>query len=151
MQPDWSYTFAAAKGPKGLTILARPYFDRVVSTLAEGEECVLTLSAKVEKRTNAQNRMLWGTTYDQLLMGIGHAEGLSVHDLKPNAKAKDYLHEGLCLEYAGTVTDPVTKRDVRKFRTSQATKAEFSAFVEWLAEYASKEYGVVVILPGEAA
>ena len=151
MPPEWSYTFGAVKAVNGVVITGRAYFDRVVSTLAEGEECVLTLSAKVEKRTNAQNRMLWGTTYDQLLMGIGHAEGLSVHDLKPNAQAKEYLHEGLCLEYAGTVTDPVTKRDVRKFRTSQATKAEFSAFVEWLAEYASKAYGVVVILPGEAA
>lgn len=148
----WLYTFAAFKNPAGdLEFAAKDYLRRVLSTLAVGEEFVVTLKEFEDKRTSRQNRMLWGTIYDQLLIGIGHSEGLSVHDLKPGALAKAYLHEGLCLEYAGTVTDPVTKRDVRKFRTSEATKAEFTAYVEWLAEYAAKRYGVVVELPGEAA
>lgn len=148
----WSYTFSVCKDERGeLRFLAADYLRRVLSTLAVGEEFVVTMKEFEDKRSNAANRMLWGTIYDQLLTGIGQSEGLSVHDLKPGALAKSYLHEGLCLEYAGTVTDPVTKRDVRKFRTSEATKAEFTAFVEWLAEYAASRYGVVVELPGEAA
>lgn len=145
---DIKYTFAATKGRDGLVIQARPYFDRVVSTLGDGERFVLTLESFKEKRSNAQNRMAWGTLYDQLLYGIADAAGYDRHE---RAEAKELIHEGLAQKFGGTVTDKVTGQQVRKFRTSKATKQEFTDYVEWVCRFAAQEYGVVVVLPGEAA
>jgi hypothetical protein len=145
----WTYTFSASRTPQGLLIAARPYFDRVVAaSLGMGEVCDLTISEHVEKRSNAQNRMAWGTVYDQLLEGIGDAAGYDRHE---RAAAKDLIHEGLTAKYQGTVTDKVTGQEVRKFRTSKASKQEFSDYIEWVARFAATEYGVVIVLPGEAA
>lgn len=149
MRHDWSYTFIAAKDDKaGLMIQGRPYFDRVVSTLAAGELVVMKLEPWVEKRTNAQNRGMWGVTYDSLIAGLVTAGHYEPHE---RAQMKALIHEGLCAQYQGYVMCPVTKQQVRKFRTSKATKQEFSDFIEWVARFAAKEYGVVVELPGEAA
>lgn len=60
-------TFAAVKGPKGLTILARPFFDRFVSTLPYGVEGSLTWEPRTDKRTNRQNRTLWGVCYESIV------------------------------------------------------------------------------------
>lgn len=148
MRDRWSYSFTASRQPDGLVIAGRAYFDRVVSAqLAMGEVCDFTLSEHVEKRTSAQNRMIWGTVYDQLVDGLGDEVGYDRHD----KAGKEKLHEGLCLKYGGTVKDPVTGLDVRKFHTSAASKEEFTAYVEWVARFAAEEYGVVIVLPGEAA
>lgn len=144
MKQDWTYTFAFAKGPQGLNILGRAYFDRVVSSLPDGQEGVMTIAPKKEKRTNAQNRMIWGTVYDQLITALADELGYE----KPE---KEYLHEALCRLYGGTVEDKATGLTVRKFRTSKATKQEFTDYVEWLARWAAKEHGVNIVLPGEAA
>lgn len=144
----WSYTFAPAKTEQGLSFgHARPFFDRVVSAMALGEVCDLTISEHEEKRTLAQNRMLWGTVYDQLLDGIGDAVGYDKHD----KAGKEQMHEGLLCLYGGTVIEPITKREVAKVRSSKMTVAEFTAYVEWIARYAAQEHGVVIALPGEAA
>lgn len=141
---DWSYTFSAAKGPSGLVIQARPYFDRVVSSLADGEVVVMSLAPYKEKRSNAQNRAMWGTVYSSLLDGLAAEIGYEKHE-------KDYLHEALTGLYGGTDTDKATGQTVRKFRTSKATKQEFSDYIEWVARWAAQEHGVIVALPGEAA
>ena len=148
MSAGWTYTFAATKNAKNQpVILARPYFDRVLSTLAVGEEFDLTISEHLDKRTNKQNRLMWGTVYDQLLAGLAADQ----YDSHERAEAKALIHEGLCGRYQGFVQDKVTGVDVRKFRSSKATKAEFTAFVEWAAKYAAETLGVVIVLPGESA
>lgn len=145
---DWSYTFSAAKGPKGLEIQGRAYFNRVVSTLADGELVVVTLAPFKEKRSNKANRALWGPVYDSILLQLADAVGYDRHE---RASAKELIHEGLCGKYGGYETCPVTKREIRKFRTSKATKQQFSDYLEWLARFCAEEYGIVVELPGEAA
>lgn len=144
----WTYTFGAVPGPDGLVITGRALFDRVVSSLPIGEPIDFTLSQRVEKRTNAQNRMMWSTVYDQLLLGLADAAGYDRHE---RAAAKELLHEGLCAKYGGMETCKLTGQQVRKFRTSKATKQQFTDFVEWVARFAATEYGVVIVLPGEAA
>jgi len=145
----WSHTFTAVKGKAGLSFGdARPFFDRVVSSVPDGVRVVVTLAEYQDKRTTAQNRALWGTVYDSLLLGIADAAGYDRHE---RGLAKELIHEGLCAKYGGTVTDKVTGQQVRKFRSSKATKQEFSDFIEWVARFAAEEYGVVVALPGEAA
>lgn len=144
---DWAYTFTAAKDAKaGLMIQGRPYFDRVVSTLAAGELVVMELKPWVEKRTNKQNRGMWGITYDSLLDGLVR-EGSYRADER--ARMKVLIHEGLCARYKGYETCPVTKQEVRKFRTSKANKQEFSDYIKFVAQYAAEEHGVVIALPGE--
>jgi hypothetical protein len=144
----WTYTFAATKNAKNQpVILARPYFDRVLSTIAVGEEFNLTIAEHKEKRSNAQNRMMWSTVYDQILAGLAADQ----YDAHERTAAKDLIHEGLCAKYQGYTTDAVTGLQVRKFRTSKATKQEFTDYIEWVARFAAQECGIVVVLPGEAA
>lgn len=120
-------------------------FDRAISILGDGEEVIVTVSKKADKRSLQANRALWGPTYDQLIDGIADEVGYDRHD----RDGKEKLHEALCIKYGGTVTDPITGIDVRKFRTSQATKQQFSDYLEWVARYAATEHGIVITLPGE--
>ena len=60
------------------------------------------------------------------------------------------LHEGLCRRYGGTVIDPISKQEVRKFRTSKATVKEMNDYLEWIPRFMAEEYGAVIVLPGEA-
>jgi hypothetical protein len=144
----WTYTFSATKDDKGqLVILAQGYFNRALSSVAAGEVFDLTIAEHQEKRSSKANRMLWGTFYDQLLAGLAADQ----YDSHERADAKELIHEGLTALYQGYVTDEVTGVQVRKFRSSKATKAEFTAFVEWAAKYAAETFGIVVTLPGEAA
>jgi|ERR1051326_430806 hypothetical protein len=141
----WAYTFSAVKTATGLAFKARSYFDRVVSTLGDGEEVIVTLTKPQEKRTNAQNRLAWGATYDQLIEALADEVGYDRHD----KDGKEKLHEALCIKYGGTVKDPLTGLAVRKFRTSKATKQQFTDYVEWICRFAAQEHGVVITLPGE--
>jgi hypothetical protein len=142
---EWSYEFAAVKAPQGLMFTSRAFFDRAISTLGDGEEVIVTVAKKQDKRTSAQNRLAWGTTYAQILEGLADEVGYDRHDID----GKEKLHEGLCMKYGGTEKDPVTGHDVRKFRSSKATKQQFTEYIEWVCRFAAQEYGVVVTLPGE--
>lgn len=142
------HKFAAVKGPQGLTIQGRTFFDRTVATIPDGTELVMTLEPRKDKRNNKQNRMMWGIVYDQLVEVILSADGYR-RDEWP--KVKPLMHEGLCAKYQGYVECPITKQQVRKFRSSEASKAEFSAYIEWLAQMVAEDYGVAIQLPGEAA
>lgn len=141
----WRYDFAAVKGPKGLTFTNREAFRLVMSTLGDGEEVIVTVAKKQDKRSLAQNRALWGPIYDSLLDGIAESVGYDKHD----KAGKEHMHEGLLMLFAGTVVDPVTKREVAKERSSTMTSQRFSEFMEWIARYAADEHGVVITLPGE--
>lgn len=143
----WSYTFSACKNPSGdLEFAAKEYLRRVMSTLAIGEAFVVTLQEFQDKRSNRQNRMLWGVVYNSLLVGLADAVGYDKHD----TLGKDQLHQGLLCLYGGTVIEPATKREVAKVRSSKMTKREFSDYVEWIARWAAQEHGVIVELPGES-
>ena len=141
----WSYEFRAVKSNKGLVFSSRPYFDRTISTLGDGEEVIVTVAKPVDKRSLAMNRALWGPIYTDLINGIAESAGYDKHD----AIGKEQMHEGLLMLFSGTVTDPVTKREVAKERSSSMTVARFSEFMEWICRYAADEHGVVVTLPGE--
>ncbi len=145
MAADWRYEFSAVKSDKGLVFASRPYFDRVVSTLGDGEEVVVTVAKPQNKRSIQANRALWGPMYDSLMDGIAAEVGIDRGD----KKAKELMHEGLLERFAGTVLEPVTKREVAKERSSSMTVARFSEFMEFVARFAADEYGVVVALPGE--
>jgi hypothetical protein len=142
----WLHTFVAVKTKGGLSFgAARPFFDRVVSSLGDETEVVVTLAEKQDKRTSAQNRLIWGTVYSQILEGIGESVGYDRHD----KAGKEQLHLGLLMLYSGTIVEPLTKREVPKVRSSKMTKAEFSDYVEWVARWAAQEHGVAIALPGE--
>ena len=145
----WTYTFAATKNAKNEpVILARPYFNRVLSTIAVGEEFDLTIAEHQEKRTGRQLRGLWGPVYSSIIEFLLTEQGYR-RDEWP--RMKELIHEGLCGQYQGFVTCPITKKEVRKFRLSSATKQETSDYMSWLAQYMAEEHGFVVQMPGEAA
>lgn len=141
----WSYEFSAVKASSGLVFTSRPYFDRAISTLGDGEEVVVTVAKKQDRRSLAANRALWGPIYSQLIDGIAEQVGYDKHD----KSGKEQLHEGPLMLFGGTVVDPITKREVAKERSSQMTVARFSEFMEWIARWAATEHGVVVVMPGE--
>lgn len=141
----WSYEFAAVKGPDGLVFMSPMFLKRALSTLGDGEPLTVTVAKRVDKRSLAQNRMLWGPVYDQVIAGLAEQVGYDKHD----QLGKEQMHEGLLMLFGGTVIDPVTKREVAKERSSTMTTQRFSEFVEWISRYAAEEHGVVVVLPGE--
>ncbi len=141
----WRFEFSAIKAKHGLMFASRTYFNRVISTLGDGEAVTVIVEKPQDTRSLAQNRALFGPVYDQLIDGLADEVGYDRHD----KDGKDKLHEGLCIKYGGTVKDPITGLDVRKFRTSKATVSEFGAYLEWVARFAAQEHGVIVTLPGE--
>ena len=146
MKDDFRYEVGAVKGPKGLTIPGRAYFDRIVSSLPDGQACVLTLTPKKDKRSGKQNRALFGPIYDSVLEFLMSDQGYR-RDEWP--KMKLLLHEGICGLYKGYDVCPITKKEIRKFRTSKATKAEMAEFMSWIAQYMAEEHGFVVQMPGD--
>ncbi len=142
------YTFTAVKAEGGLVIQGRPFFNRVVSTLGVGELFTFTLKPFKKKRSGKANRLMWGTVYDQALDVVLSQDG---YRLDQWPKLKRLIHEGLCAKYQGYVLCPVTKTQVRKFRSSEATAQEFSDYVSWIAQFLAEEYGYALQLPGDGA
>lgn len=142
---DWRYEFAAVKSKDGLVFTSRPYFDRAISTLGDGEEVIVTVAKRQDKRSVQANRALWGPLYDSLINGIAQQGGIDAGDMQ----SKDLIHEGLLQRFGGTMIEPVTKQEVAKERSSSMTVARFSEFMEFVARFAAEEYGVVINLPGE--
>ncbi len=145
MASDWRYEFAAVKADGQLLIKSQGYYDRVLSTVGDGEPLILTLSKPVDRRSGQMNRALWGPIYDQIIAGLCENEGIELGD----RTAKELMHEGLLQRFSGTVIDPVTKCEVAKERSSTMTIKRFGEFMEWIASYAAQEHGIVVTLPGE--
>lgn len=138
-------SFTVAKGPKGIALTMRPYFDRYVASLPDGWLGTLTLEAHKETRTGRQNRALWGVVYESLVSQIADEVGYDKHD----ASGKEQMHEGLLMLYGGVKICPITKREVAAKRSSKMTVAEFADYIEWIARWAATEYGIVVELPSD--
>lgn len=143
-RPD-AMSFAVAKGPKGINVLYRAYFDRFVLSLPDGWVGKLTLEEHRDKRTGKQNRTLWGVVYESLVRQIAEEVGYDKHD----KAGKEQLHEGLLMLYGGVKVCPITKREVAAKRSSKMTVAEFADYIEWIARWAATEYGIVVELPSD--
>ena len=143
---DFRYEVAAVKAPTGLVIPGRRYFDRIVDSLPDGQECTLTLEPKKDKKTRKQLGGLFGPMYSSIIEFLLTDQGYR-RDEWP--KRKELIHEGLCAEYQGFVTCPITKKDVRKFRLSSATKQETSDYMNWLGQYMAEEHHFVVQMPGD--
>lgn len=145
----WTYTFSATKDHTGqLVIISQGYFNRALSAVQPGEVFDLTIAEHQEKRTGRQLRGLWGPVYTSIVEFLLTEQGYR-RDEWP--RMKELIHEGLCGQYQGFVTCPITKKDVRKFRLSTATKQETTEFMSWVAQYMAEEHGFVVQMPGEAA
>ena len=146
MTTGWRHTFSASRGPQGVEFSSPAFVDRVVSSLALGEVFVVTFEEYQEKRSGRANRFLWGPVYNEVMEVILSKEGYR-RDEWPQMKL--LMHEGLCAKYQGYVTCPVTKMQVRKFRSSKANQREFSDYITWLAQMVAEDYGVAITLPGE--
>lgn len=145
----WTYTFSATKDHTGqLVIISQGYFNRALSAVQPGEVFDLTIAEHQEKRTGRQLRGLWGPVYTSIVEFLLTEQGYR-RDEWP--RMKELIHEGLCGQYQGFVTCPITKKEVRKFRLSTATKQETTEFMSWVAQYMAEEHGFVVQMPGEAA
>ena len=142
---DFSQAFSAAKGPKGLVIQARPFFDRYLQSLPDGQLLVLTVEPRKDKRTGKQNRTLWGVVYESLVQQVAEEVGYDKHD----KAGKEQLHEGLLMLFGGVKKCPITGREVAAKRSSKMTVAEFADYIEWIARWAATEYGIVVELPSD--
>lgn len=142
---SWRYEFLTTKAAHGLVFASRSYYERVVSTIGDGEPVIVTLSKPQDKRSLQQNKALWGPIYDQLIDGICRNQGIALGD----RKSKELMHEGLLQAFGGTVIDPVTKREVTKERSSDMTVERFGEFMEFIAVYAAQEHNVIITLPGE--
>lgn len=140
-----SIEFAVAKGPKGIGFAVRPFFDRWWQSLPDGWQGKATFEVRKDKRTNKQNRTLWGVVYESLVQQISEEVGYDRHD----KAGKEQLHEGLLMLYGGVKKCPITKRDVAAKRSSKMTVAEFADYIEWIARWAATEYGIVVELPSD--
>jgi hypothetical protein len=157
----WFHEFSAVKDADGLVVQGRDFYERAIAELGDGEQVVLTLSKPSEKRSSRQNRFLWGPLYDELIQGLKNKRDIDRYDAIGAAMAddqgidagdvpsKEQMHEGLLQLFAGTVIDPLTKREVAKERSSTMSTARFTEFVEFIARYAATEHQIVVTLPGE--
>ncbi len=157
----WHYEFAAVKSRKGLKLKSKAFYDRVISTLPEGEEVVITVAKPTNKRSVQQNRFLWGPLYNDLIAGLKNKRDIERYEAIGAAMAddqgidagdvpsKEHMHEGLLQLFSGTVKDALTGREVARERSSTMSVARFAEFVEFIARYAATEHQIVVTLPGE--
>jgi hypothetical protein len=126
----------------GLLVLDRPKdYARYVRQFS-GKYVELVCRRRGQKRTNPQNRWLWGYAYPTILKEWGYERS----EIKG---ASEELHEkyvGLCF---GTHWDDRMKKDVRNVRTSQLSTVQFSEYMEWLPRHVAQAEGIVLMLPNE--
>lgn len=128
--------------PGGLLVLQRPKdYARYCASLA-GKYVEVICRVERRKRTNPQNRWLWGYAYEEILKVYGY-------EPEERKAAKQDLHEKLVGIWGGTHYDPRLRTTVRNVRTSKMTTAQFSDYMEWLPRYVAKEEGIVLMLPNE--
>lgn len=128
--------------PGGLLVLDRPKdYARYVRGFA-GKHVEVLLRRRGFKRTDKQNRWLWGYAYETIVAEWGYER----HERK---KAKEDLHEkyvGLCF---GTHYDERLKMHVRNVRTRDLSTVQFSEYMEWLPRHVAQEERIVLMLPNE--
>lgn len=129
----------------GLLVHHRPAdYARHVRSLA-GKFVEVICRPERRKRSNQQNRWVWGYAYEQILAAWGYAPD------ERKAATKEDLHEKLVGECFGTHWDDRLKCQVRNVRTSKLSTAEFSQYMEWLPRYAAQEptLRIVLMMPNE--
>lgn len=130
--------------PGGLLVLHKPVdYKRHCASLA-GKYVEVICRVERRKRSNPQNRWVWGYAYEEILKAWGYAPD-------ERKAAKHDLHEklvGLCW---GTHWDERLKVDVRNVRTSKLNTTQFSEYMEWLPRYVAQEptLGFALMLPNE--
>ena len=104
-----------------------------------GRKVEIVLRLRTSKRSDAQNRWIWGIAYP--LLGEHWGYERSEHE---------QMHYGLLAQCFGTKVDSRFGVRVPKVVSSRklSTK-EFSEYMEWLVRYAAVEEGIRIPLPNE--
>jgi hypothetical protein len=93
------------------------------------------------QRSNKQNAWLHGPALDTLIAAIGDDLGYEKSEAK-------LVLLGECFGYH---YNALAKRDVPiKSHTSELSTKEFSAFMEWLVDWAGSQRGIYIPLPDDA-
>lgn len=71
-------------GVKSLKIEHEPYFRTEINKFKEGEKLSVSVTSKKPKRSEAQNRYLWGVYYPEIAQETGH----SIEEIHEWAKGK---------------------------------------------------------------
>lgn len=127
--------------PGGLLVLDKSRdYARFVRSFA-GKYVELTLRKRRTKRSNAQNRWLFGVAYEVILEHCGY----DVHERREMKLAFHYEMVKRCF---GARHDDRLNVDVPNARSSQLSTAQFSEYMEWLVRQWA-EVGCVIPLPNE--
>lgn len=104
-----------------------------------GRKVEIVLRLRTSKRSDAQNRWIWGIAYPLLGQHWGYER-----------TEHEQMHYGLLAQCFGTKVD--TRFGVRVPKVVSSSKlstVEFSEYMEWLVRYAAVEEGIRIPLPNE--
>lgn len=121
-----------------LTLEAPSAYQSWLRGLA-GHEVEVVVRARQKRRTNPQNRWLWGVA----LRLLGEHLGYDEHE-------REELHYALLEKCFGRHWDERLQAAVLTVRSSRLSTRDFAAYMEWLVRYAASEFDVLIPLPGEA-
>jgi hypothetical protein len=107
-----------------------------------GRAVEVVVRLRKSKRSNEQNRWLWGVALELLVEDFGY-------ERNERKKAKEDLHYRLVEVCFGMHWDAKLSMNVPNVRSSHLNTKEFSEYMEWLVRYAAEHYGVVIPLPNE--
>lgn len=107
-----------------------------------GQMVSFVVTPKGAKRTNAQNRLLWGALYPQVLERMLLAGGAEPDEARDEV-VQEQAHYGLLMAHFGAVVDPVSRMQVPKKTSSQLNTVEFKEHVDYIIRKAA-ELGIVV-------
>jgi hypothetical protein len=121
----------------------RADFARYLSETFKGCEVVLTVEKKSSRRSNGQNRWLWGVALPLIAehCGYDHHEHERLH--------YDLLAVRFGTEELQPLVAGAPARIVPAKTSSTMSTREFSDYMEWLTRYAADTLGVVIPLPDE--
>lgn len=126
----------------GLLVLDRPKdYARFVRSFA-GKYVEVVVRRRGQKRSDKQNRWLWGYAYPTILAEWGYER----HEMKAAAWELHEKYVGLCF---GTRWDERMKKEVRNVLTRNLTTVQFSEYMEWLPRHVAQVEGIVLMLPNE--
>lgn len=105
-----------------------------------GKPVELVLRRRTSKRSNQQNRWMWGIAYR--LLGEHWGYERTEHE---------QMHYGLLAQCFGTRVDPrFGIRVPNVASSSKLSTVEFGEYMEWLVRYAAVEEHIRIPLPNEA-
>ena len=123
-----------------------------IASMPDGVEFRAEFTEAKDKRSNAQNKALWGPVYDQILaklmVEIGYRPDEAIAPREKSA-LKQGIHYGLLAKRFGHAVDPLTKQQVPARTSSELNVSEMCEYFEWLVVYLADEHGIQVELPDE--